>query len=129
MPIWLCASLALVLTSCSLFSDNERGTGKPFNKPKIHLHFYSDFTEGQEHIIAAFTGKGYDVIVQKSELPSDEAKSFIIHSPSLLNPSHQSNVEDIVDTLKDLGILEVNQYQYFLGRHSYTPNHVGVYLL
>lgn len=129
MPTWFFATLMLMISGCTLLSDVGQDKALRFNKPRIHLHLYSSFKAEQERYITAFTSRGYEVEVQHSELPGNEEKSFIIHSPSMLNPNHHSNVDDIIETLKNLGVLEVDQYQYFVGKHSYTPNHVGIYLL
>jgi hypothetical protein len=129
MPTLFLSILILVITGCSLVPEFQDNRKMQFNKPKIHLHLYSRFQSEPEKYIAAFTSKGYEVEVQHSELPGSEEKSFIIHSPSMLNPNHYLEVENILTILKEIGVLEINQYHYFVGKHSYTPNHVGVYLL
>lgn len=116
-------------TSCSLISKSEQHERVQLKKPTIHLHLYSSFKSQPEKYISAFTSKGYKVEVRAGELPENEGKSFIIHSPSILNPNHYADVEDILSIIKESGVLEINQFQYFLGKHSYTPNNVGVYLL
>lgn len=129
MPKLFFVLFILLATGCSMFFGIEQDKRVQLGKPKIHLHLYSSYKLEPEKYIAAFTSKGYKVEIGSSELPSSEEKSFIIHSPSLLNPSHYSDVQDILNILRGVGIKEVDQYQYFLGKHSYTPNNIGVYLL
>lgn len=119
----------LFMMSCSSLSEFSGNKSAQFNKPRINLFLYSKFQSEREKYISIFASKGYDVELRQGELPEHQEKSFIIHSPSMLNPNHYSDVEDIVSIIKGAGISEINQYQYFLGKHSYTPTNVGVYLL
>lgn len=123
------ATFVILVSACSSLSGFSGDKELKFNKPKIHLYLYSSLELESEKYIAAFTSKGYEVEFRHGELPVHEEKSFIIHSPSMLNPNHYLEVENIVNLLKEIGVSEVNQYQYFLGKHSYTPGNIGVYLL
>jgi hypothetical protein len=128
LKIYLVAFLFLT-TACSSLSNLSRDKELKFNKPKIHLYLYSSLELKSEKYIAAFTSKGYEVEFRHGELPAHEGKSFIIHSPNVLNSNHYLDVENIINILNEIGFSEVNQYQYFLVKHSYTPGNVGVYLL
>ena len=119
----------ILIMSCSSFSEFSGDKKLVSSKPRIQLFLYSKFQSEPEKYITAFTSKGYEVEFRHGELPANEEKSFIIHSPSMLYPNHYSDVEDIVTIIKGIGVSEINQYQYFLGKHSYTPTNIGVYLL
>lgn len=121
--------IIILIAGCSSFSGSHRDKELLFNKPRVHLYLYSSFKLEPEKYILAFTSKGYEVELRSGELPMPEEKSFIIHSPNMLNPNHYSGVENIIDIIKSLGVTDINQYQYFLGKHSYTPTNVGIYLL
>lgn len=123
------AFFIISIAACSSPSGFSGDKELLFNKPKIHLYLYSNLELESEKYIAAFTNKGYEVELRRGELPKQEEQSFIIHSPSMLNPNHYLDVESIVNILNEIGFSEINQYQYFLGKHSYTPPNIGVYLL
>lgn len=121
--------LIVLMTGCSSLTGVGESNQRLLNKPKIHLYLYSGFDSTPEQYITAFAEKGYEVELRHGELPANEEKSFIIHSPSMLNPKHDLDVANVISILNDAGIVEINQYQYFLGKHSYTPGNVGIYLL
>lgn len=123
------ATLIILISGCSSLSEFGGDKELLFNKPRIHLYLYSSFKLEPEKYIVAFTSKGYEVELRSGELPEHEGKSFIIHSPNMLNSNHYSDVENIINIIKGIGVSEINQHQYFLGKHSYTPTNVGVYLL
>ena len=120
--------LILAITGCTTWNGLLGNGEVVFDKPRIHLFLYNDYKSDPDKYINTLRSAGYDVILRDGDLPKNEATSFIIHSPGL-NPSHFSEIENIVEILKSIGVKKLNQYEYQLGKHSYTHQNVGIYLL
>lgn len=123
-----CILITVTVVGCSSKFGIENDRSIAFGKPKIHLYLYGQMKASPDRYIGVLRDAGYEVMLRSGELPTDESKSFIIHSPGV-NSSHYSEIQQIVETLKSVGINEIVQYQYSRGKHSYTNRHVGVYLL
>lgn len=121
-------AIALTITGCSSGFGIDSNKPIELGKPKIHLYLYGQVKSSSDKYIEVLRDAGYEVALRTGELPTDETKSFIIHSPGI-NSSHYSDIQNIVELLQSVGINEIVEYQYSRGKHSYTQRHVGVYLL
>lgn len=120
--------LPLMISACSNWEWLGRDVDIVFSKPRVHLYLYSNYKADAKKYISALGNSGYEVVLRKGELPISQDTSFIIHSPGV-NPDHSFEIENIVKILEAVGVRKISQYQYRLGKHSYTPNNVGIYLL
>lgn len=120
--------LSLAVTDCATWNGFLGNNEVLFDKPRIHIFLYNDYKQDPDKYVSALQSAGYDVFLRNGDLPTNEKISFIIHSPGL-NPSHYDEIANIIKILKSLGAERINQYEYQLGKHSYTPKNVGIYLL
>lgn len=121
-------TVVLTIAGCTSGVGVEGNKSIGFGKPKIHLYLYGQAKANSDKYIGVLRDAGYEVALRPGELPTDETKSFIIHSPGI-NSSHYSEIQDLVELLQSVGVNEIVEYLYSRGKHSYTNRHVGVYLL
>lgn len=93
--------------------------------PQVHLFSTHLSSQSQQNIVSSLTEAGFDVQLNTITIPHEVSTNTLTYNGLLRKTNH---IETLIELLDEQGFSIANTHLLASGNHSFSANHIGLYL-